>query len=71
MTLKELKDLSEQELHTRSRDLKKEQFTLRLQQQAGQLEKSSQLKSLRREVARIETLISERRIKASVAAKAA
>jgi large subunit ribosomal protein L29 len=65
MKIKELRDMTAQELQTQRRDLKQEQFHLRMQQQAGQLEKSSQLHSLRRDVARIETIISERRLKSA------
>ncbi|MGA3169755.1 MAG: 50S ribosomal protein L29 [Chthoniobacteraceae bacterium] len=65
MKIKELHDLTGQELQTKRRDLRQEQFHLRMQQQAGQLEKSSQLRSLRRDVARIETLLSQRRLNIS------
>jgi len=65
MKIKELRDLTEQELQTKRRDLRQEQFHLRMQQQAGQLEKPSQLRSLRRDVARIETLLSQRRLNIS------
>ena len=68
MKIKELRDLTLQELQIRGRELKQEQFHLRMQQQAGQLEKSSQLRSLRREAARVETLLSERRLKSAPAA---
>jgi len=68
MKIKELRDMTGQELQTRRRDIKQEQFHLRMQQQAGQLEKSSQLHSLRRDVARIESILSERRIKATATA---
>ena len=61
MKIKEIRELSLEELQTRRRDLKQESFHLRLQQQAGQLEKPSQLRALRREVARIETVLSQRR----------
>ncbi len=61
MKIKEIKDLTDQELRTRRRDLKQELFHLRMQQQSGQLEKSSQMRSIRRDVARIETLLSQRR----------
>ena len=71
MKIKELRDMTVQELQTRRRDLKQEQFHLRMQQQAGQLEKSSQLTSLRRDVARIESILSERRLKTSKDAAAA
>jgi large subunit ribosomal protein L29 len=60
MKIKEFRDMTRDELLTRSRDIRKEQFHLRMQQQSGQLEKSSQLRSLRRDVARIETLLTER-----------
>ncbi|HEX4083720.1 MAG TPA: 50S ribosomal protein L29 [Chthoniobacteraceae bacterium] len=71
MKIKEIRDLTEGELQTRRHELCKEQFHLRMQQQAGQLEKSSQIRSLRRDAARIETILSERRLKAAAAPKAA
>ena len=68
MKIKECRDMTREELQTRRRDLKQEQFHLRMQQQAGQLEKSSQLRSLRRDVARIESLFSQRSLAASAPA---
>lgn len=64
MKIKEIRDLNVEELANRKRDLKQEAFHLRLQQQSGQLERPSELRSIRREVARIETVVSERRKKA-------
>ncbi len=61
MKIKEIRELSDQELATRGRDLRKEAFHLRLQQQAGQLEKPSQLREIRREVARVETVLTAKR----------
>ncbi len=70
MKIKELRELTNQELTTRRRDLKQEMVHLRVQQQSGQLENSARLRLLRREVATIETLLSERRrAAATVAAK--
>lgn len=66
MKIKEIRELSADELETRRRDLKKEIFNLRLQQQSGQLEKPSLIRSLRREIARIETVATQKR---SAAAK--
>lgn len=60
MKIKEIKELSVEELQARKRELTKEGFNLRLQQQTGQLEKPSQLRSIRREIARIETVITQR-----------
>ncbi len=61
MKIQELRELSKEELATRKRDLRQESFHLRLQQQSGQLERPSRLKEIRREVARIETILSVRR----------
>ena len=40
--------------------LKKEQFNLRFQKATGQLEKTSRVKEVRRDIARIETVLSEK-----------
>jgi large subunit ribosomal protein L29 len=61
MKIKEIRELSEQELNSRGHDLRKESFHLRLQQQSGQLEKPSQLREIRREIARIETVLTAKR----------
>ena len=61
MNIKEARDLSPDELVARKSELRKEAFQLRLQQQTGQLEKPSQLKNIRKDVARIETVLSERK----------
>ena len=60
MNTTELRELSTSELVARKRELKDELFHLRLQKASGQLEKPSQFKNLRKEVARIETVITER-----------
>ena len=64
MKTKEIRELSKDELVTRKRDLRQEVFHLRMQQQSGQLEKPSQLRVIRREVARIETVLTEKNRKA-------
>jgi large subunit ribosomal protein L29 len=60
MKIKEIRELSNDELSTRKRELRQESFHLRLQQQSGQLEKPSRLRDIRREVARVETTLSAR-----------
>jgi large subunit ribosomal protein L29 len=60
MKMKEIIELSTDELLTRRRDLRQESLHLRLQQQSGQLEQPSRLRLLRRDVARIETVLSKR-----------
>lgn len=66
MKIKEIRELTIDELSARRRDLSQERFNLRLQQQSGQLEKPSQLREIRREIARIETVITERNRKAAL-----
>jgi large subunit ribosomal protein L29 len=61
MKMSEIKDLTPQELTAKSRDLRQEIFNLRLQQASSQLEKPARLRTLRRDVARIETRISQTR----------
>lgn len=65
--IKELRELSIDELATRRRDLKEENLHLRVQQESGQLENSSRLREIRRGVSRIETILSERRLAATEA----
>ena len=60
MKFKEVAEMSTDELLTKKRDLRQESLHLRLQQQSGQLEQPSRLRLLRREVARIETVLSQR-----------
>ncbi len=63
--LKELKEKTITELLAQSRDLRQEIFNLRLQQASGQLEKPARLRTLRRDVARIETQITQLKKKAA------
>lgn len=65
MKISELKDLTQQELAAKGRDLRHEIFNLRLQQASSQLEKPARLRTLRRDVARVETRISQIRTKAA------
>jgi large subunit ribosomal protein L29 len=60
MKMKELTELVMDELLTKRRDLRQESLHLRLQQQSGQLEQPSRLRLLRRDLARIETELSQR-----------
>ena len=60
MKMKEITELSSDELLTKRRDLRQERLHLRLQQQSGQLEQPSRLRLLRRDIGRIETELSQR-----------
>ena len=64
MKIKEIVEMSTDELLTKKRDLRQASLHLRLQQQSGQLEQPSRLRLVRRDVARIETVLS-RRVKAA------
>jgi large subunit ribosomal protein L29 len=70
MKIKEIRELSAKELGARKRELKEELFHMRLQQSSGQLEKPSQLRVLRREIARLETVLTVK-TQAAVAAPVA
>lgn len=62
---KNLLDMTLVELQAKSRDLRQELFNLRLQQASSQLEKPARLRTLRRDIARVETQISQLRNKAA------
>ena len=63
--ISDIRELSVQELSTSLRDLKQEALTLRLQQATGQLENTARIKAIRREVARVNTVLTELRTKAA------
>ena len=60
MKSSEIRELSDQELDKKVRDLGQELVDLRLRKQAGQVENSSLLKSLRRDLARLNTIRREK-----------
>lgn len=63
-TAGDLRMKSTDELGERLAKLKKEQFNLRFQRANGQIEKTSRVRLVRKEIARIETVLSEQRRKA-------
>ncbi len=65
MKFTEIKDMTAVELSAKSRDLRQEMFNLRLQQASAQLEKPARLRTLRRDIARIETRASQLRNQAA------
>ena len=65
MKFSEIKDLTAAELAAKSRDLRQDLFNLHLQKASAQLEKPARLRTLRRDIARVETRISELRKKAA------
>ncbi|BAK34120.1 50S ribosomal protein L29 [Microlunatus phosphovorus NM-1] len=59
-TAAELRGLSRDELNTKVRELKEELFSLRFQAATGQLESHGRLRAVRKDIARIYTVIQER-----------
>jgi len=67
MKMSEIKDMTLVELSAKGRDLRQEMFNLRLQQASAQLEKPARLRTLRKDIARLETRISALRNKTKTA----
>ena len=59
MKASDLRNSSEEELRTQLEELLKEQFNLRMQQGSGQLSRPSQMRAVRRDIARIKTVVTE------------
>jgi large subunit ribosomal protein L29 len=62
MKASELRELTIEELTKKKRDSKEELFNLRFQHSTGQLENTSRLAAVKRDVARIETLIRQKEL---------
>ena len=62
MEIKELRKLSNEELIKKINSSKEELFTKRMQQANGTLEKPVELRTLRRDVARMKTILKEREL---------
>jgi large subunit ribosomal protein L29 len=58
----ELRNLSEEELVTRLRESKEELFNLRFQGATGQLESHGRLRAVRKDIARLYTIMREREL---------
>lgn len=56
----ELRDKSVSELQTRERELTEQMFKLRFQRATGSMENPSKMRQVRREIARIKTLLKEK-----------
>lgn len=65
MKKQNFKEMTAAELAAKGRDLRQELFNLRLQQASSQLEKPSRMRTLRKDIARIETQLSVLRKKAA------
>ncbi len=58
---KDLRAMSVDELEAKLLEAKKEQFNLRIQQSTGQLQNTAVIRKVRREIAKINTLLTERK----------
>ena len=59
MKASEVRDLTADQLTEKLSELKREQFNLRVQQATGQLEKTSRRRDVRRDIARIKTILEQ------------
>ncbi|UHD15608.1 50S ribosomal protein L29 [Thiocapsa bogorovii] len=65
MKANELRTRSPEELEKELMNLLREQFNLRMQRGTGQLSKPSQMKAVRREIARVKTIMGEQKTRAA------
>ena len=69
MKVKEIREMTTEEINKHIVDAKQELFNLRFQQATGTLEKPSRIKELRHDVARCKTVLKERENEAHVEVK--
>ena len=60
MKVKEIRELSTEEINSKLVEMKQELFNLRFQQATGTIEKPSRIRDLRHTVARMKTVLKER-----------
>lgn len=63
MKAKAFRDLTSEEILKKKKDLKEELFNLRFQHSTGQLEKTSRVGTVKRDLARVETVLREKALK--------
>jgi large subunit ribosomal protein L29 len=63
MTSKEIRDLSAGEITNKIRETRDQLLQLRLRKQTGQVEKTHELRTLRKDVARLETILRQKATK--------
>lgn len=66
MKASEIKDMSVEEMNEKLADLKDELFRLRFQLAVNQLDNTARLKAVKKDIARIKTVLRENEIKSSV-----
>ncbi len=63
MELKKMRDMTEAELNNELKKLKNELFNLRFQHVTGQLENPIKMRDVKKEIARVKTIIREKELK--------
>ena len=63
MKISEIKEMTKEELETKLEDIKKGLFNLKFQKATGQLNSPVKIRNLRKDIARIKTLIKEKEFK--------
>ncbi len=63
MKAKELRELTPEEIKKKEKDLKEELFNLRFQHSTGQLENTARMKTIKKDVAKTETVLREKELK--------
>ena len=71
MAVAELREKEESELHDELLKLRKEQFALRMQEASGQLGQFHLLREVRKEIARVKTIIVEKQSELSASVEVA
>ena len=66
MIARDLREMADEELLERLNELYQEQFNLRFQSVSQQLSNTSRVKEVRRDIARVKTVLRERELKAEV-----
>ncbi len=60
MDIEEIRKKSDKDLRLEVENLRKEQFNLRMQHAAGQMPRAHQINNVRKDIARVKTVLSER-----------
>ena len=62
MKARELRDLTEEELRSKEEELKDQLFKLKFQHTLGQLENAMKLKNIKKDIARIKSILSAKKV---------
>ena len=60
MTIKEIRELSLEELDAKVKELKQELFNLKFQKTLGQLQNTAKIRDVKRTIARLKTVVTEK-----------